>query len=64
MIKNKQRIIRLTHKGSGGQKGWIYSIFGIISTLPASQYKDPSLIVVYDERNDNTNWRFAEKSSR
>jgi hypothetical protein len=46
MIKDKQRIIRLTHKGSGGQKGWIYSIEGIISTLPASQYKDPSLIVV------------------
>ena len=46
MVKDKQRIIRLTHKGSGGQKGWIYSIEGIISTLPASQYKDPSLIVV------------------
>ena len=46
MIKNNQRIIRLAHKGSGGQKGWIYSIEGIISTLPASQYKDPSLIVV------------------
>ena len=46
MMKNNQRIIRLAHKGSGGQKGWIYSIEGIISTLPASQYKDPSLIVV------------------
>lgn len=46
MMKNNQRIIRLAHKGSGGQKGWIYSIEGIMSTLPASQYKDPSLIVV------------------
>ena len=53
MIKNNQRIIRLAHKGSGGgQKGWIYSIYGIISTLPASQYKDPSLIVVTDGRKD------------
>lgn len=33
-----------------GQKGWIYSVDGIVGTLPASQYKDPAKIVV--ERKD------------
>ena len=32
--------------GSGGQKGWVYSIDGIMGTLPASQYKDPPKILI------------------
>lgn len=35
------KIIRLGHKGTGGQKGWIYSIKGVAPTIPATSYKDP-----------------------
>lgn len=53
---SEQKIIRLIHKGSGGQKGWVYSIDGIMSTLPASQYKDPALVVIPNIRNgESTN---------
>ena len=48
---NNQAIIKLAHRGTGGQKGWIYSIEGIMATLPASQYKDPFMIVVLSNSN-------------
>ena len=35
------KIIRLVHKGTGGQKGWIYSIKGVAPTIPATSYKAP-----------------------
>lgn len=40
------KIIKLGHIGVGGQKGWIYSVNGYSPTLPATQYKDPTKIVV------------------
>ena len=42
-------IIKLSHIGSGGEKGWIYSVDGVVGTLPATQYKDPFKTVVYKE---------------
>lgn len=39
-------IIRLAHRGTGGQQGWIYDIDGILLTIPSSCYKDPPKIVV------------------
>ena len=29
-----------------GQKGWIYSVNGCSPTLPATQYKDPTKIII------------------
>jgi len=48
---NNNNVIRLVHRGTGGQQGWIYSINGIAPTMPYSQYKDPIKIVV--ERNND-----------
>ena len=59
----KTKIIRLIHRGTGGQQGWIYSIEGLISTIPASNFKDPPKIIVQnrkrvtDEQN-TTNRKF------
>ena len=40
----------------GGQQGWIYSVDGLMSTIPSSCYKDPPKIVVEKEqKNDSTN---------
>ena len=44
---SENRIERLAHIGVGGQKGWIYSVNGCSPTLPATQYKDPTKIIVY-----------------
>ena len=49
-MKKSRDIIRLIHRGSGGQQGWIYSVNGLMSTIPASGYKDPPKIVVLDEK--------------
>lgn len=50
MLKNKfietNKIISLAHIGTGGQKGWVYSSDGIAPTLPATQYKDPTKIII------------------
>ena len=46
------KIIRLGHKGTGGQKGWIYSIKGVAPTIPATSYKDPPLIVLEGNNNE------------
>ena len=47
MGKEKDNEIKkLAHIGAGGQKGWIYSVDGIAGTLPASQYKDPTKILI------------------
>ena len=48
-MKNKVEIERLIHRGSGGQQGWIYSVDGLMSTIPCSCYKDPPKIVVRNE---------------
>lgn len=45
-------IKRLIHRGTGGQQGWIFSINGIISTIPSSTWKDPPKIVVLEEENE------------
>ena len=45
-------IKRLIHRGTGGQQGWVYSIHGIMPTLPASAFKDPPKIVVERNRNE------------
>jgi len=47
---SEQGIVRLIHRGSGGQQGWIYSIDGLLSTIPSSCYKDPPKIVVICEK--------------
>lgn len=55
-MKKTNEIIRLIHRGSGGQQGWIYSVDGLMSTIPSSCYKDPPKIVVEKEqKNDSTN---------
>lgn len=36
------------HMGVGGQKGYIVSVNGIASCLPATQYKDPLKVVWYE----------------
>lgn len=33
-------------EGRGGQQGWIFSIYGLIATIPSSCYKDPPKILV------------------
>lgn len=38
-------IIQLSHKGSGGQRGWVHSTEGIIGAIAATDYKDPKLIL-------------------
>lgn len=43
---DKSEIKALAHIGVGGQKGWVFSIDGIAGALPATQYKDPTKIVV------------------
>lgn len=55
-MKEIYEIIRLIHRGTGGQQGWIYSVDGLMSTIPSSCYKDPPKIVVENEqKNDSTN---------
>ena len=57
-MNNDNNIIRLIHRGTGGQQGWIYSSFGIMSTIPSCSYKDPPKILIEvnaDEQN-HTNW--------
>lgn len=51
MMNIKMKVIRLIHRGTGGQQGWIYSTDGLLSTLPASSYKDPPKIVVSEVDN-------------
>lgn len=46
-------IIRLIHRGTGGQKGWIYSVDGVISTIPVTSYKDPPKIVIPNRKRTN-----------
>lgn len=36
----------------GGQQGWIYSIYGIMSTIPSCCYKDPPKIIIKGKQND------------
>lgn len=48
-----KEIIRLIHRGTGGEQGWIYSVEGILSTIPASTYKDPPKIVVVQKDDCN-----------
>ena len=45
-----QKIIRLIHRGTGGQQGWIFSIYGLMATIPSSCFCDPPKIVVIDEK--------------
>ena len=45
-MKEINEIIRLIHRGTEGQQGWIYSVDGLMSTIPSSCYKDPPKIVV------------------
>ena len=53
MVKNKtNQVKQLIHRGTGGQQGWIYSINGVIATIPASTYKDPPKIVVIKENKN------------
>ena len=46
MMEEDSKIKILGHIGVGGQKGYIYDTLGVISCLPASQWKDPCKIVV------------------
>ena len=45
------KIVKLIHRGTGGQKGWVYSINGAAPTIPATSYKDPPMIVVKGDTN-------------
>ena len=43
--QENNKVIKLIHRGTGGEQGWIYSIQGYMSTVPASTYKDPPKIL-------------------
>lgn len=45
-------IIRLIHRGTGGQQGWIYSVYGVISTIPSCCYKDPPKIIIRGQQEN------------
>jgi hypothetical protein len=47
------KIIALCHVGVGGQKGWVFHTQGISPCLPATQWKDPTKVLVY-VRSDST----------
>ena len=55
MTNNNDQLKILGHIGVGGQKGYIYDISGVISCLPASQWKDPCKIVVKYSRISENN---------
>jgi len=46
MKEETNRVISLIHRGTGGQKGWIYSARGIVPTIPATSYKDPPKVLI------------------
>lgn len=48
-----QNINVIGHSGSGGQKGSIYSVDGVMSTLTATDYKQPKQI--FDDADFNSN---------
>lgn len=48
---SENRIERLAHIGVGGQKGWIYSVNGCSPTLLATQYKDPTKVIISVRNN-------------
>ena len=62
---SENRIKRLAHIGVGGQKGWIYSVNGCSPTLPATQYKAPTKILIdmawRDKNENNSNRKFKER---
>lgn len=43
---SENKIERLAHIGVGGQKGWIYSANGCSPSLTATQYTDPTKIII------------------
>lgn len=43
---SENKIERLAHIGVGGQKGCIYSANGCSPSLTATQYKDPTKIII------------------
>lgn len=59
-MRDSKEIINYGYIGVGGQKGYVYGVNGICNTLPATQYKDPTkiLIKVRNERNQTDNaWK-------
>lgn len=40
-----RKIMQIAHKGSGGQKGYIHHIDGIVGACTATDYKDPKYIL-------------------
>lgn len=62
------KIIKLCHIGIGGQKGWVYSVDGIVGALPASQYKDPTKILIdvarRDKNEDNPNRKYEKRNAK
>lgn len=51
-MSNSNNIMRLIHRGTGGQQGWIYSTYGIMSTIPSCCYKDPPKIIIKERQKD------------
>ncbi len=50
------KIMRVAHKGSGGQKGYIHHTEGIVGACTATDYKDPKYILEFtggDEMDKN-----------
>ena len=41
------RIKVLAHIGVGGQKGYVFDPDGICPTLPATQWKDPTKVLLW-----------------
>ena len=46
------KITQVAHKGSGGQKGFIHHIEGIVGAVTATDYKDPKYILVTDSTDE------------
>lgn len=45
-MRDSKEIINYGYIGVGGQKGYVYGVNGICNTLPATQYKDPTKILL------------------
>lgn len=50
-MRNCKRIINYGYIGVGGQKGDVFGIDGVCTALPASQYKDPTKILIKQIKN-------------
>ena len=61
--RNDKEIINYGYIGVGGQKGFVYGVDGICNTLPATQYKDATKILI-KVKNETDSIRIYEQRNR